>query len=211
MKLYHFPIAPNPAKVLAYIREKGLDEITLELVDFLKGEQNSPAHLARSPRGTVPVLAGNTCLYGATGGDLFLAGRAGERFAVRNSGATAVVEGVGAHCCEYMTGGTVVVLGNVGYNLGAGMTGGQAFVWEPQMERLTGRINTDLVEAIRPDLDALEEVHWLIERHVELTGSVRGSELLKVWDQAAEQLWHILPRDRVLSIQTGEAHRVSAA
>jgi glutamate synthase (ferredoxin) len=161
--------------------------------------------------GTVPVLAGNTCLYGATGGELFLAGRAGERFAVRNSGATAVVEGVGAHCCEYMTGGTVVVLGGVGYNLGAGMTGGQAFVWEPQMERLTGRINTDLVEAIRPDLDALEEVRWLIERHVDLTGSVRGAELLKVWDQAAEQLWHILPRDKVLAIQSTEAHRVSAA
>ncbi|OWY62820.1 hypothetical protein B7486_56370, partial [cyanobacterium TDX16] len=71
--------------------------------------------------------------------------------------------------------------------------------------------NTDLVEAIRPDLDALEEVRWLIERHVDLTGSVRGAELLKVWDQAAEQLWHILPRDKVLAIQSTEAHRVSAA
>jgi glutamate synthase domain-containing protein 3 len=79
------------------------------------------------------------------------------------------------------------------------------------MERLTARINTDLVEAIRPDLDALAEVRWLIERHVELTGSVRGSELLKVWEQAAEQLWHILPQDRVMRIQSGEAHQVSAA
>src|SRR5690606_30004706 len=73
----------------------------------------------------VPVLAGNTCLYGATGGRLFIAGAVGERFAVRNSGAVAVVESAGDHCCEYMTGGTVVVLGPVGWNLGAGMTGGQ--------------------------------------------------------------------------------------
>src|SRR5690606_19596407 len=98
-----------------------------------------------------PVLAGNTCLYGATGGELFVAGSVGERFAVRNSGALAIVEGVGDHCCEYMTGGTVVVLGRVGSNLGAGMTGGQAFVWDPEAERLMSRINTDLVEAIRPE------------------------------------------------------------
>ena len=77
------------------------------------------------------MLAGNTCLYGATGGELFVAGGVGERFGVRNSGATAVVEGAGDHCCEYMTGGTIVVLGAVGYNLGAGMTGGQAFVFDP--------------------------------------------------------------------------------
>ncbi|MBV9040833.1 MAG: glutamate synthase subunit alpha, partial [Acidimicrobiia bacterium] len=117
-----------------------------------------------------PVLAGNTCLYGATDGDVFIAGSAGERFAVRNSGATAVVEGVGDHCCEYMTGGTVVVLGEVGYNLGAGMTGGQAFVYDPEAN-LTARLNTALVEAVRPDAELLEEVRWLIERHHELTQS----------------------------------------
>ena len=79
-----------------------------------------------------PVLAGNTVLYGATGGQLHVAGRVGERFCVRNSGATAVVEGSGDHACEYMTGGTVVILGPFGYNLGAGMTGGQAYVYDPE-------------------------------------------------------------------------------
>ena len=157
-----------------------------------------------------PVLAGNTLLYGATGGELFVAGSVGERFAVRNSGALAIVEGVGDHCCEYMTGGTVVVLGRVGSNLGAGMTGGQVFVWDPEAERLMSRINTDLVEAIRPEPDALVELRWLVERHVEKTESLRGAELLKVWDQATEQLWHILPRERVRRIEGGAARHVSA-
>ena len=92
-------------------------------------------------RASSTVLAGNTCLYGATGGELLVAGAAGERFAVRNSGAVAVVEAVGDHCCEYMTGGTVIVLGRIGANLGAGMTGGQAFVWDPEVERVVTRVN----------------------------------------------------------------------
>jgi glutamate synthase domain-containing protein 2/glutamate synthase domain-containing protein 1/glutamate synthase domain-containing protein 3 len=157
---------------------------------------------------STPVLAGNTCLYGATSGELFIAGAVGERFAVRNSGAVAVVEGAGDHCCEYMTGGTVVVLGKVGYNLGAGMTGGQAFVLDPRLERLIARVNTDLVEAVRPDAEALDEARWLVERHAELTGSLRALELLKVWDQAAEQLWHVLPKGRVARIGETQAGRV---
>ena len=120
-----------------------------------------------------PVLAGNTCLYGATGGELFIAGSAGERFAVRNSGASAVVEGVGDHACEYMTGGLIVILGPVGYNLGAGMTGGQAFVWDPD-GRLSSRLNTALVEAARPDDEMVEVLRWRIERHAELSGSAGG-------------------------------------
>src|SRR5207237_2756328 len=87
-----------------------------------------------------PVLVGNTVLYGATGGELFCRGRAGERFAVRNSGATAVVEGTGDHACEYMTRGTVLVLGPVGRNLGAGMSGGGSFVYDPE-GTLSGRVN----------------------------------------------------------------------
>ncbi len=126
-------------------------------------------------RASSTVLAGNTCLYGATGGELLVAGAAGERFAVRNSGAVAVVEAVGDHCCEYMTGGTVIVLGRIGYNLGAGMTGGQAFVWDPEIERVVTRVNGDLVEVLRPDHEALEELRWLVERHVELTGSTPRS------------------------------------
>jgi glutamate synthase domain-containing protein 3 len=158
---------------------------------------------------TVPVLAGNTCLYGATGGELFVAGAVGERFGVRNSGATAVVESAGDHCCEYMTGGTVVVLGPVGWNLGAGMTGGQAFVFDRDHERLISRLNPDLVDAVRPDTAALQEVRWLVERHHELTGSARAALLLEHWDKASGQVWHVLPKDQVRRFEEHQAGRVA--
>jgi glutamate synthase (ferredoxin) len=155
-----------------------------------------------------PVLAGNTCLYGATGGEVFIAGQVGERFAVRNSGATAVVEGAGDHCCEYMTGGTVVVLGDVGENMGAGMTGGHAFVFDP-LHLAIGRLNTALVEAQRADAQALEELRWLVERHVELTGSARATEVLASWDVAGELFWHVVPIDRVRRMEATSAGRVA--
>ena len=154
-----------------------------------------------------PVLAGNTCLYGATGGELFVAGAVGERFGVRNSGATAVVEGAGDHACEYMTGGTVVILGPVGYNLGAGMTGGQAFVLDPAGD-LAGRLNTALVQAARPDPHALVEARWLIEQHAELTGSVLAAQLLADWSTTAAHLRHVLPLERARHI---EAHGIARA
>jgi glutamate synthase domain-containing protein 2/glutamate synthase domain-containing protein 1/glutamate synthase domain-containing protein 3 len=162
-------------------------------------------------RGSSTVLAGNTCLYGATGGELFIAGAGGERFAVRNSGALAVVEAVGDHCCEYMTGGTVVVLGRIGYNLAAGMTGGQAFVWDPSPERVMTRVNADLIEVARADHDALEDLRWLVERHAELTGSTRAVELLDQWEETLDHLWHIVPRRRVQRISAKAATRISAA
>jgi glutamate synthase domain-containing protein 2/glutamate synthase domain-containing protein 1/glutamate synthase domain-containing protein 3 len=161
--------------------------------------------------GAVPVLAGNTCLYGATGGELFVGGSVGERFAVRNSGAVAVVEGVGDHACEYMTGGTVVVLGAVGSNLGAGMTGGQAFVWDRHLDRLLSRLNGDLVEVVRPGPEDLVELRWLVERHADLTRSSRVAMLLKDWDRAADAIWHVVPKDRVRRIAGGQAGRVAAA
>ena len=157
-----------------------------------------------------PVLAGNTCLYGATGGQVFIGGSAGERFGVRNSGATAVVEGVGDHACEYMTGGVIVVLGDVGYNVGAGMTGGMAFVWDPDAQ-LTARLNTALVQAERPDAEHLEELLWLIERHHELTGSQRATELLADWTNTAAHLWLVAPTDRVHRIEAQQAGRVAAS
>ncbi|MFN2608741.1 MAG: glutamate synthase large subunit, partial [Acidimicrobiales bacterium] len=160
--------------------------------------------------GSEPVLAGNTCLYGATGGELWLAGSAGERFAVRNSGATAVVEGVGDHACEYMTGGTVVVLGPVGYNLGAGMTGGQAYVWDPD-SALATRLNTSLVEAARPDAELLEELRWLVERHFELTGSPRAAALLADWATTVSHVWVVAPIDRVRRMEAQRAGRVAAS
>jgi glutamate synthase domain-containing protein 2/glutamate synthase domain-containing protein 1/glutamate synthase domain-containing protein 3 len=158
-----------------------------------------------------PVLGGNTCLYGATGGELFVAGAVGERFAVRNSGAVAVVESVGDHCGEYMTGGTLVVLGRVGYNVGAGMTGGELFVWDPEIERLMTRVNMDLVEVARPDHEAFETLRWLVERHVELTGSARGRLLMAEWPERLDQLWHIVPRDRQRLITQETAQRVATA
>ena len=157
-----------------------------------------------------PVLAGNTCLYGATGGDLFVAGSVGERFGVRNSGAVAVVEGAGDHCCEYMTGGTVVVLGTVGYNVGAGMTGGQAFVWDPDGD-LFARLNSALVEAERPDAESAEELRWLVERHHELTGSARAASLLKDWPVTIDHVWHVLPIDRVRRIERSHSGRVASS
>jgi glutamate synthase domain-containing protein 3 len=158
----------------------------------------------------LPILAGNTCLYGATGGELFVAGGVGERFGVRNSGATAVVESAGDHCCEYMTGGTIAVLGPVGWNLGAGMTGGQAFVFDRDHERLISRLNPDLVDAVRPDMGGLEEVRWLVERHAELTGSRRAAMLLDHWAKAAAHVWHVLPKDQVRRFEEGQASRVAS-
>ena len=157
-----------------------------------------------------PVLAGNTCLYGATGGAVFIAGSVGERFAVRNSGATAVVEGAGDHCCEYMTGGTVVVLGPVGYNLGAGMTGGEAYIWDPRA-RLSGRFNPALVEPTRPDAEDLQDLRWLVEQHLELTGSARAGQRLADWPIASGQFWHVVPLGRVKRLEAQSVGRVAAA
>jgi glutamate synthase domain-containing protein 2/glutamate synthase domain-containing protein 1/glutamate synthase domain-containing protein 3 len=167
--------------------------------------------LDRRHAGSSTVLAGNTCLYGATGGELFVAGAVGERFAVRNSGALAIVEAVGDHCCEYMTGGTVVVLGRMGYNLGAGMTGGQAFVWDPVPERVLGRVNPALVVVLRPDHEAREELRYLVARHAELTGSTRAGELLDRWEAEVEHLWHIVPQDRAETLADTAARRVATA
>jgi glutamate synthase (ferredoxin) len=141
------------------------------------------------------TLVGNTVLYGATGGDLFIAGGAGERFGVRNSGARAVVEGLGDHGCEYMTGGVIVVLGDTGRNLGAGMSNGMAFVLDEYGD-LPSRMNHDLVES-RP-LEHPEDIELLktmIERHYERTGSRRAQELLSSWDEALPKFRKIAPRD----------------
>ncbi len=139
------------------------------------------------------AIAGNTILYGATAGELFLAGFAGERFAVRNSGATAVVEGIGDHGCEYMTGGRAVILGPTGINFGAGMTNGQAWVLDPE-GTLAERINSDSVH-----LDALGDsdaavVRVLIERHVAATGSARGRDILARWDEVRAQFRTVVPK-----------------
>ncbi len=150
-----------------------------------------PPHDLRDPS---PVLIGNAALYGATGGWLFVAGRAGDRFAVRNSGAWAVVEGVGDHGCEYMTGGGVVVLGPVGENFGAGMTGGVAYVLDPRGE-LERRYNPQLVR-IDP-VERPEEIAFLqrmLERHLQLTESPRARALLARWPEPAADFRRVLPK-----------------
>ncbi|HEU0170522.1 MAG TPA: glutamate synthase large subunit [Acidimicrobiales bacterium] len=187
-------------------------ELTGEANDYVGKGMGGGVVVIRRPAddaSELPVLAGNTCLYGATGGELFVAGGVGERFGVRNSGATAVVESAGDHCCEYMTGGTIVVLGAVGWNLGAGMTGGQAYVFDRDHERLISRLNPDLVDAVRPDTISLEEVRWLVERHAELTGSPRSAMLLEHWAKATTHLWHVLPKDQVRRYEEGQAGRVA--
>jgi glutamate synthase domain-containing protein 3 len=143
---------------------------------------------------TPQAIAGNTILYGATGGRLFAAGRAGERFCVRNSGATAVVEGIGDHGCEYMTGGLVVVLGPTGYNFGAGMTNGAAFVYDPEGQ-FPGKINGEsvLLEPIPGEFDA-EELRSLVERHLATTGSAHARRLLDDWSNTLQSFWRVIPR-----------------
>jgi glutamate synthase domain-containing protein 2/glutamate synthase domain-containing protein 1/glutamate synthase domain-containing protein 3 len=161
--------------------------------------------VVRPPDGDAgaPVLIGNTALYGATRGELFCAGRAGERFAVRNSGATAVVEGVGDHGGEYMTGGSVIVLGPVGRNLGAGMTGGELFLYDPD-GRALDQLNDELVLAHRPDEIELVFLREMIDAHRELTGSAVAGEILDDWDRSLAAFWRVAPRAEVAAIE--QAH-----
>ena len=143
------------------------------------------------------VIMGNTCLYGATGGELYAAGQVGERFAVRNSGAVAVVEGTGDHCCEYMTGGVVCVLGPTGVNFGAGFTGGFAYVLD--MDRgFVDRYNHELIDIhrISPETMQTQLLHLqhLIERHVAETGSEWGAEILRDFRSYIGHFWVVKPK-----------------
>jgi len=140
------------------------------------------------------VLLGNTVLYGATGGRFFAAGVAGERFAVRNCGAVAVVEGVGNHGCEYMTAGTVVVLGRTGRNFAAGMSGGLAYVFDPQnvFPRQCNRAMVELERLSQPD--EIKRLQSLIYSHLENTESPRADEILRHWPEAVKHFWCVIPR-----------------
>ncbi|OVA01515.1 Class II glutamine amidotransferase domain [Macleaya cordata] len=139
------------------------------------------------------TIVGNTCLYGATGGQIFVRGKAGERFAVRNSLAQAVVEGTGDHCCEYMTGGCVVVLGKVGRNVAAGMTGGLAYILDED-DTLIPKVNKEIVKIQRVTAPAGQvQLKSLIEAHVEKTGSNRGTLILKEWESYLPLFWQLVP------------------
>ncbi|MDE2391361.1 MAG: glutamate synthase large subunit, partial [Rhodospirillales bacterium] len=143
------------------------------------------------------TIIGNTVLYGATAGSLFAGGLAGERFAVRNSGAVTVVEGVGSNACEYMTGGTVVILGEVGDNFGAGFTGGIAFVYD-RANRFEMRVNKETLHWQR-----VNSAHWagvlrgLVERHVAETESRYAATLLNDWEREAPHFWQVVPTEYI--------------
>ncbi len=139
------------------------------------------------------VIIGNTCLYGATGGTMYAAGQAGERFGVRNSQAKAVIEGAGDHCCEYMTGGVIVVLGRVGRNLGAGMTGGLAYVLDEDDSFLV-KVNPEIVKAQRIQSPVGEaQLKELIQAHCDRTGSQKAQTILANWEAYLPKFWQVVP------------------
>jgi glutamate synthase domain-containing protein 3 len=155
------------------------------------------------------ILIGNVVLYGATSGEAFFNGRAGERFAVRNSGATTVVEGVGDHGCEYMTKGLVIVLADTGKNFAAGMTGGIAYVLDESGEFARVRCNRQSVDLLPVDEGKdIEELRYWIARHAEETGSPRANWILETWDAMLPRFVKVFPHEfqRVLGVTRREAH-----
>ena len=139
------------------------------------------------------IIVGNVCLFGAVNGQAYINGIAGERFAVRNSGATAVVEGVGDHCCEYMTGGKVVVLGKTGRNFAAGMSGGIAYVYDPENKFSNGLCNTETIEFENISEEDAAELKAIIEKHVLYTESKKGARLLADWNASLDNFVKVMP------------------
>jgi len=140
------------------------------------------------------IIAGNVALYGATSGTAYIRGMAGERFCVRNSGVNAVVEGVGDHGCEYMTGGTVVILGSTGRNFAAGMSGGIAYVLD-ELGEFPGRCNTQMVALEQLDDGDKTTLKSMIEKHEEYTGSARATMILINWKVYADRFVKVMPMD----------------
>ena len=142
------------------------------------------------------VIAGNVCLYGATSGEAYINGRAGERFAVRNSGANVVVEGIGDHGCEYMTGGRVVILGDVGKNFGAGMSGGIAYVLPQDIQEFKTKCNQEMIgfEGVHSKEDEAI-LHQLLEQHVHYTESTKAKQILTNWSDYVGRFVKVVPTD----------------
>jgi glutamate synthase domain-containing protein 3 len=141
------------------------------------------------------IIAGNVLLYGATGGEVYINGRAGERFAIRNSGALAVVEGIGDHGCEYMTGGRVVILGSTGVNFGAGMSGGIAYVYD-ETGMFDGNCNLEMIdlELVEDAADG-KELKSMLEKHVKYTGSVKAAHILQHWEESLPHFIKVFPTE----------------
>jgi glutamate synthase (NADPH/NADH) large chain len=175
-------------------------EVMGEANDYVGKGLSGAIVVVRPPLGS-PLAAeenaiiGNTVLYGATAGALFANGRAGERFCVRNSGAEVVVEGCGSNGCEYMTGGVAVILGRFGDNFGAGMTGGMAYLYDPDGE-VGLRLNGETVIAVPIESEAWEaQLRGLIERHARETGSRRAGEILRHWEEELPRFRQIVPKE----------------
>ena len=200
----HFRIRGTAGQSFGAFASQGMKLVLEGQANDFVGKGLSGGELVIRTRGKLAraeaaqVIVGNVSLYGATGGSLFAAGSAGERFAIRNSGATAVVEGVGDHACEYMTGGSVLILGPTGHNFGAGMTGGLAFVWDP-----SGRFVKE--KKFHPEfvgveiLGACEErdqnlVRSLLEQHAIKTGSKVANRLHHGWAVSLRQIVRVAPR-----------------
>jgi len=156
------------------------------------------------------TIAGNTLLYGATSGEVYINGRVGERFAVRNSGAIAVVEGTGDHCCEYMTGGRVVVLGETGRNFAAGMSGGIAYVWDKKGD-FDFYCNMEMVElSLIEDSASRKELHELVRKHYHYTGSRLASDMLDNWDKYVNEFMAITPIEYKRVLQEEQMAKLAA-
>jgi glutamate synthase domain-containing protein 3 len=157
------------------------------------------------------IVVGNTLLYGATSGEVFIQGAAGERFAVRNSGVNAVIEGVGDHGCEYMTGGTVVVLGQTGRNFAAGMSGGIAYVWDPN-QLFDTYCNLEMVDLLPVvEKEDIEKLKSMITRHFEYTGSVKAKEILDTWDYSIDKFVKVFPIDYKLALQRIKEQEIASS
>ncbi len=194
-------LAGSAGQSLGAFAVRGLKlEVFGDANDYV-GKGLSGGMIVVRPRMTSPLVAhentviGNTVLYGATAGQLFAAGRAGERFAVRNSGAEVVVEGCGSNGCEYMTGGVAVILGSIGANFGAGMTGGMAYLYDP--EGLSAElINPDTLVTCPVSVEHWEaQLKGLIEQHVAETGSARATEILRRWDSERGHFLQVCPKE----------------
>ena len=168
--------------------------------DYLGKGMNGGRIVVKSPKKLEKnlnnIVAGNTALYGATGGKLFVSGGVGERFAVRNSGATAVIEGAGDHCCEYMTGGQVVILGEVGANFGAGMTGGFSYVLD-EKKSFFDKCNRELINLDRVLSETMsphrQNLKLLIEEHYKITKSLKAKEILEDFERYLPNFWLVSP------------------
>ncbi|MEO1450654.1 MAG: glutamate synthase-related protein, partial [Bacteroidota bacterium] len=196
----HLKFIGSAGQSLAAFATRGLRfELEGEANDYL-GKGLSGGQIILYPDKGAPfspgknIIAGNVALYGATAGEAYIRGQAGERFAVRNSGAQAVVEGIGDHGCEYMTGGTVVILGPTGRNFAAGMSGGQAYVYDPEAQ-FALRCNRELVDLDPLEAADKERIKALVEKHYAFTGSRIALKLITGWDAAWPHFVKVMPRD----------------